>query len=53
MSKEERVYKFSVKPDIHNLFYIGLLLLILIVLPAFLIKGDLLQMKIFTFLGSV
>ena len=51
MSKEERVYCFSVKTDFHNMVYIGLFLLILIVLPAFLIKGDLPQMKIFTFLG--
>lgn len=51
MSKEERIYRFSVKPDIHNLFYIGLFLLGLIVLPIFLIIGVISQMKILLFLG--
>ncbi len=51
MSKEERVYCFSMKPDIHNLVYIGLILLGLIVLPSLLILGNLSQIMIFMFLG--
>ena len=53
MSEEERIYRFSVKPDIHNLVYIGSILLGLIVLPTFLILGDLSQTKIFIYLGLI